>query len=312
MINSLLKRILKGSTFSLIFIAFIFGCATPQVKDEPVTAKPILNKLERQRIKIGKKRRQFYVFVPSSYDGKNAVPLLFDFHGSGGNPKGEARYSDSANLAEKKGFILVALDGIYSSRKSWNTSKDPDGVDDITFIKEVINIITGKYVIDKKRIYAMGFSGGARMSSRLACDLSETFAAIGPVTGIQFLDDCFPTRAVPVITFHGKKDLVNHYVRRSNSRSYWKHGVEESVNKWVEANGCNKTPQSTKISAVVTKLNWSSCRDGAEVVFYQIEDGGHTWPGSPISLTYSWAGKTNKDIVATELIWEFLMAHPMP
>lgn len=310
MITSLSRRILKGCALSLIVVAFIFGCAAPQVDKQTTGKKPILERGERQQIKIGKKRRRFYVYTPSSYDGKQPVPLVFDFHGSGGNPRGEVGYSDSANLAEKKGFILVALDGIYS-RKSWNTAKDPKGVDDIGFIKQVLGIITGKYNIDKNMIYALGMSGGARMSSRIGCDLADTFAAIAPVAGVQFLDDCSPSRAVPVITFHGKKDLVNHYTHRSNSRPYWIHGVEDSVDKWVKANGCNPTPQSTKISKVVTKLNWIECRDGADVVFYQIEDGGHTWPGSPVTLTAGWAGKTNKDIVAIDLIWEFFVAHPM-
>jgi polyhydroxybutyrate depolymerase len=313
MTHELINGILKRSVlYLLVLTLFVFGCSAPQPQKKPTEKKPIMERLERQDIKIGNKRRRFYVFVPESYNGKNPVPLVFDFHGSYSNPKREVPYSDSANLAEKKGFILVALDGIYSARKSWNTTKDPKGVDDIAFIKEVLAIVPGKYNIDEKRIYAMGMSGGARMVSRIGCDLSDIFAAIGPVAGVQFLDDCAPSRAMSVITFHGKKDLVNHYKHQSKSPSYWIHGVEHSVGKWVEANDCDDSAKTTKISDVVTKLTYSNCRDGAEVIFYQIEDGGHTWPGSPITLTASWAGKTNRDIVAIDLIWEFFMAHPMP
>jgi hypothetical protein len=58
----------------------------------------------------------------------------------------------------------------------------------------------------ENRIYAIGFSSGARMSSRLACDLSDRMAAIGPVGGLRYPEDCAPTRPVPVIAFHGKRD----------------------------------------------------------------------------------------------------------
>jgi polyhydroxybutyrate depolymerase len=47
-------------------------------------------------------------------------------------------------------------------------------------------------------------------------------------------------------------------------------------------------------------------------LFYRIEDGGHTWPGSSIVLTQPWSGKTSQDIVASQLIWQFFEAHPLP
>ncbi|MCP4756492.1 MAG: hypothetical protein GY866_36975, partial [Proteobacteria bacterium] len=263
---------------------------------------------------VANQKRSYLLYIPANYNGQSPVPLVFDFHGTGGYPITEAAYSDSAKLAANKRFVLAAPAGLHKSRgrNSWNTTRDPKSVDDVGLIKEIIKDLTQKLVIDEKRIYATGMSGGARMSSRVACDVSEAFAAVAPVAGIQFPDDCAPSRAMPVITFHGKKDLVNHYVHQSNSRPYWKKGVDDSVAGWVDRNGCEKDPQADQISEVVTKLSWKGCRDGAEVVFYRIEDGGHTWPGSPIVLTAFWAGKTNQDIVATELIWDFFETHPLP
>ncbi len=71
-----------------------------------------------------------------------------------------------------------------------------------------------------------------------------------------------------------------------------------------------KTRNPNKYSEVVTKLKWKNRKDRAEVIFYRIENGGHTWPGSPIVHTANWAGETNKNIVASELIWKFFAAHP--
>ena len=259
-------------------------------------------------------QREFLLVIPGDYKAGSPVPLVFDFHGTGSNPKRQIAYSDLANLAGGEGFLLVAPVGVYSNgeRPSWNAPRDPAGVDDIAFVKSIIKVVATDYPIDRKRIYATGMSGGGRMSSRIGCDLSEVFAAIAPVAGIQFLDNCTPSRAIPVLTFHGKKDYVNQFVHSFMSPPYWKHGVEYSIGKWVDNNGCSNEPQSESISEVVTRLTWSGCTAGAEVVFYRIDNGGHTWPGSPIILTTPWSGKTNKDIVASDLIWAFFMAHPLP
>jgi len=51
--------------------------------------------------------------------------------------------------------------------------------------------------------------------------------------------------------------------------------------------------------------------DDAEVVFYTIAGGGHTWPGGrPLP---EWiAGYTNMDINASETMWEFFQQYTLP
>jgi len=282
----------------VVSLSLVFGCAALQVGKKPATFRTT---------KVADQSRQYLLYVPSGYDEQSPAPLLFDFHGSGSTPQQQVAYSDFKRLAEKKGFVLVAPKGLHDNygRASWNTTMDPGSVDDIGLIKAIIKELSQELTIDKKRIYAAGMSGGARMSSRTACELSDIFAAIAPVAGIQFPDDCAPSRTISIITFHGKKDRVNHYDLREESRPYWKKGVEDSVAGWVARNRCVQDPLIKKVSDMVTKLTWNECKDGAEVIFYQIEDGGHTWPGSPIVLTSFWSGKTNKDINASELIWNF-------
>jgi polyhydroxybutyrate depolymerase len=311
-VGSFFKLSVTNIVLFITLLVFIPGCA-------PSGSKP----LKKNRIRIQEKsisvevngaQRKFLLVIPGDYKTGLPVPLVFDFHGTGSNPKRQIVYSDFANLAGGEGFLLVAPVGVYSNggRPSWNAPGDPTGVDDIAFVKSIIEAVATDYPIDRKRIYATGMSGGGRMSSRIGCDLAEVFAAIAPVAGVQFLDNCSPARAIPVLIFHGKKDAVNSYVHNVVSPPYWKHGVEYSVNKWVENNGCDREPDSDRISDVVTKLSWSGCNSNADVVFYRIDNGGHTWPGSPVILTTSWSGKTNTDIVASDLIWAFFKAHPLP
>ncbi|MCX6008557.1 MAG: hypothetical protein NTW48_00675 [Chloroflexi bacterium] len=53
------------------------------------------------------------------------------------------------------------------------------------------------------------------------------------------------------------------------------------------------------------------CQDGAEVVLYAIEGGGHTWPGGLQYLPELVIGKTSREFNASEVIWQFFKEHPM-
>ena len=55
------------------------------------------------------------------------------------------------------------------------------------------------------------------------------------------------------------------------------------------------------------------CPRGADVDFYRIEGGGHTWPGSEFSKQIEAAvGPTTFSISADEVMWKFFSAHPLP
>ena len=242
--------------------------------------------------KSGNQPRQYLLYIPEGYDAKTDLPLVFLFHGSGGTPKMSLEVTDWSKVANKKKFIIAAPEGIYpymgmrGGQKSWNADLDPQGVNDVEFVKDLIREISSKVLIDKKRMYATGFSAGARMSSRLGCELSNVIAAIGPFAGLQCAMNCAPTHSVSVIAFNGTADMTSPYAL-----------AENSVSCWAEKNGCNKTPTTRKISEDVTQISYGGCKDNAEAVFFSINGVGHTWP---------------KDINASNLIWSFFEAHPLP
>ena len=256
-------------------------------------------------IKSGTQNRQFILYIPEGYNGKTALPLVFLFHGTTQTAKQILMTSDLSKLADKKKFILAVPEGIYRM-KSWNGNLDPAGVNDVEFVKDLIREISSKVAIDKKRIYATGYSGGAMMSSRLGCELPNVIAAIGAVAGLECGGggkDCRPTHPVSIIAFHGTADGIVPHLHH-----------EKSLPVWAEKNGCNKTPVTRKISEEVTQISYGGCKGNAEVVFYRIDGGGHTWPDSPRAEAYEklGLGKTNKDINASNLMWSFFEGHPLP
>jgi polyhydroxybutyrate depolymerase len=251
--------------------------------------------------------RSYLLYVPDSAPA-GPLPLLFSFHGSGGVPQNQVSTSHFDQLAEQHGFIAVFPAGAFTntvSQRSWNANAEA-GVDDVQLVRDIIEEVAASHNVDRSRIYTSGMSGGGRISSLLACELSDVLAAAAPVAGVQYPEGCVLKRPIPLLTFHGVADAVNQYEVTADSRPYWRMGVETALERWRAANGCSTAPTEEQVSQVVRHFTWSACNGGAEVQFYRIENGGHTWPGSDAA-----AGQqvTNQDVDASALIWEFFSRH---
>ncbi len=285
---------------TVILIAFLFFVSGFAVNQSVVAQNEPQIKVGENSgsIKSGNQTRQYLLYIPKGYDEKTALPLVLLFHPMAGSAAHVMRLSDLSKVADEKKFIIAAPEGIYGGL-SWNYNQYqyPGVVNDVEFVKDLIKEISSKMAIDPKRIYATGKSDGARMSCCLTCELSNVIAAIGPVAGLQFPENCASTRSVSIIAFHGTADSIISYS--------W---VQDSLSSWVKKNVCTTTPKTRKISEDVTQLTYDGCKDNAEVVFYRINQGGHTWPDSAIP---EGSGKTNIDINASNLIWSFFEAHPL-
>ena len=72
----------------------------------------------------------------------------------------------------------------------WNVPVDSSRADDVAYVSDVIDHVSAQLCVDSARVYATGFSGGARMSSLLACKLNTRIAAIAPVAGLRWPAPC--------------------------------------------------------------------------------------------------------------------------
>lgn len=247
--------------------------------------------------------RSYLLYVPESYTGQ-PMPLVFSFHGSGGYPQNQVDTSGFDALAERHGFIAVFPAGEFTNSvtaRSWNANVEA-GVDDVQFTRDLIEDVAGMLAVDRSRIYTSGFSGGGRISSRLACELSDILAAAAPVAGLQYPDGCTLQRPIPIITFHAEDDPVNNYEVSADSRPYWRMGVETALDKWRQANGCTLANADEQVAYGIRTYAWTECGGDAEILFYQTTTGGHTWPGA------AQRGAV-QDISASELIWDFFSRH---
>ena len=140
--------------------------------------------------------RRYDLHIPPSYSdtgGADATPLVLLFHGSGGRAREIAGYTGLLAKADRAGFIAVMPQGMattFTPEPEWNfTTLGPHGPgapDDVAFIDDMLDALEAELCIDSARVFSTGFSAGAHLSVRLACDLSDRIAAIAPVEGVYF------------------------------------------------------------------------------------------------------------------------------
>ena len=255
-------------------------------------------------------KREYLLYVPDSYDPAKPVPLVINIHGFSQWPANQANVSQWNQVADEEGFIVVYPSGL-GVPKRWRVTPsldDPAAVEiELQYFRDLIDKLSAEYNIDPDRVYASGLSNGGGMSLRLACSLSDRVAAIGGVAGAYLVDLEACPGGVPAIFFHGQADkIVPFEGGPSRSFSIDFPYIPAFVDDYAQLNGCNANESIFLDKDQITGMRYEGCEPGADVVFYIISDGGHTWPGGhplPERIT----GKTTHEINATRLMWEFFL-----
>jgi polyhydroxybutyrate depolymerase len=276
---------------------------------------------QARTLNIGNSKRSYFVHTPKEYDPAKPAPVVLALHGATMNGPMMAWFSGLNVKADEAGFIAVYPNGtgLYSSL-TWNGgnccgSAMHRNVDDVAFIKALLDDLAQAFQIDSRRVYATGMSNGAIMVYRLAAELSDRIAAIAPVAGTMATDTCEPTCPVPVIHFHGTNDEYVPFTGGKGKKTppgMSFNSVDHSIQTWAKLNGCEPNPTSDELSKdgdelKVTRTTYRSGKNGAEVVLVVIEGGGHTWPGMKPAAAV--LGESALNISANDLMWDFFQEH---
>lgn len=237
--------------------------------------------------------RSYRLFVPPGYDGRTRLPLVLDLHGSGGNAAGQARTSGFEAVASEERFLVASLEG---EGNRWNVPVQDGRADDVAYAGDVITHVAAQVCTDEARVYATGFSGGARTSSLLGCKLGARLAAIAPVSGLRFPGQC--TRQLPVLTFHGLADPQNTYDGHVPGRNgEWVESVPEALEGWARHNGCKGSAVLEDPPGPLSTMRYEGCAAGTEVRLIRIDGLGHTW--------------TRNEVDTTRVMWQFFKSHSL-
>ena len=284
---------------------------------------------QRLSIDIDGRRREYLLHVPVGYDGIRALPVVFSFHGGGGSARLAVISTRWSEKADQFGFLVVYPEGVrpHTDRKPsflrnpqfWNVGAgigqaEAENVDDLGFVRALLDEIAERIPIDPRRIYACGFSNGASMAFEMAMHYSAHVAAVGAVSGHLWREEPAPRHAVSMIYMTGTDDPLNP-LDGGRIQSPWGHTrdrppISRSVLRWVEWAGCAPEPRSVSEQDGVRWVHYGPGLEGAEVDYATIVGAGHVWPGGPAVLAEHIAGKPTGKLDATNVIWDFFQRHP--
>jgi polyhydroxybutyrate depolymerase len=253
-------------------------------------------------------------------------PLVIALHGLSDTGEKFRGWAGLDVVADREGLIAdypSALEGRWSYGRPIADPMPVVGattVDDLGFIRLLIDDLVIRKLADPARIYVAGTSRGGLMAYTVACALADQIAAAAPlITGMTDYqrEDCSPARPVPIMVIAGTNDPVQAYDGwlLANGRLL---SVPETMELWRPLHGCTK--QDGKLlphrdngdRTRVVLIEWSNCRSGAHLRLYRVNDGGHQIPsltGTNNPMSEQRFGFRNRDIEMAEEVWAFFKSY---
>src|SRR5205085_8025434 len=87
--------------------------------------------------------------------------------------------------------------------------------------------------------------------------------------------------------------------------------IPEITAAWAERDGCKPEPLTVPVTEDVDRISYA-CPNGMQVELYRVDEGGHSWPGSPLGPAIEKVvGKTTTTVSANAILWTFFQDHPL-
>ncbi|PRP76686.1 ferulic acid esterase (FaeA) [Planoprotostelium fungivorum] len=244
--------------------------------------------------------RNWTVHIPQDYDPTIPTPVVFSFHGATRTVVDEEDISGlSVNglKINNTSFIAVYPQGVAGTKgtTAWmGAPYSATGVDDVSFVLQMVHRLRKDLCVDATRIYATGKSNGGGFTNYLACvpATGNLFAAFGTVSAAIYTDysfgrynNCSISRGIPLMDFHGTADDTILY-NGGYSNNALVMSTPYFVNGWAARDGCNLSDVTVSIDnvgnvslGVVNVTTWSlNCRDNTSVIHFKIGGMDHAWP----------------------------------
>jgi polyhydroxybutyrate depolymerase len=282
--------------------------------------------------------RYFRYYVPQNLPDKAPVVILL--HGGTQSMRTmlESRAGGSQawqTLAETEKFLLVVPNGVnpdtgdtQGDRQNWNDcrltvakTRTEATVDDVGFVRKIIDWAGTNYQIDTTRVYATGASNGGMMSYRLAIEIPDKIAGVVAfIANLPAESECKPaTRPIPIAIVNGTQDPIMPWdggnisgeggkvLSTTATIEYWLR-VNNSARRTVQMRRLpNRNP--TDNSSIISRF-YPASANGAEVLFLEVEGGGHGMPSIeyevPRWLQRRLLGVQNRDLEGAKVAWLFL------
>jgi polyhydroxybutyrate depolymerase len=210
-------------------------------------------------IMVGAMARKYILRLPTSYDGKKPWPVIFAFHGAGGQDATvfDTKFGFRAANGEKAVLVFGEALPRPQGGRSWMV----DTAANMAYMDALIAWLKDNVCIDSSRLFATGQSSGGYFSQTLGCQRGHVMRAVAPSSGgIRDFVNCMGNPGVWMS--HGKTD------------SGTAKDVADAKAYWLEHKKCTTMTKPVDPSPCV---EYQGCADGVPFVFCE-HPGGHPWP----------------------------------
>jgi polyhydroxybutyrate depolymerase len=218
--------------------------------------------------------------------------VVFVFHGSGSSLEQMAYVTGWSAKSDDQNFLVIYPNGFPNDEgmRVWNDGRpgyDPR-LDDVQFVRAMLDELDRRFSVDRKRIYVVGFSNGAGLAYRLAIELNDRIASFAAVAGRPHITVDSLRRPVSALVIVGTDD----------------GGVAADTaagRRFAELDHCGPAGRPLRKGRYVS-INFEQCPANVAVTLYLVERWAHYWPGGRNPGVRMWA---------ENVIWRFFEQHPM-
>ena len=266
-------------------------------QDEDITNNSLNNSImviEYGEIYSGQFLREYIYFKPSN--AQDNCPLVFVCHGYTGTAEDIMNYSHFNDLAIEYGFAVCYPQGIEDSGGNtfFNVGYDfqnNETVNDVAFLEDLISLFAVDNSIDSDKVFCTGMSNGGDFCYLLACEASESFLGVAPISGMimqDIMDNCSPSQNVGILEIHGTQDNITYYNGDVFNQDGW--GAYPSIPTTIdffvdlydlELNSTGNFPNiASNDGSTVSYEKYGLEEECTKVWLYTVNGGGHDWPGA--------------------------------
>jgi polyhydroxybutyrate depolymerase len=279
-------KINSKSVISIVFLFFLIKLNAQVVNDS---------------ILIDGHYRSFHFNLPLK-NSANAS-LIFVLHGSGGNGlKSMKGTSKLLGVANEENLLIVFPDGYLKNwnecRKNAPAAANVENIDENIFFSKMIDYCATKYSINRKKVFAIGTSGGGHMVYKLAMTMPEKFKAITAIVAnlpeANNMDCIEKKLPIAVMIVNGTNDTTNPYNGGISAKNKGLVvSTEETFKYWATVNGYNGTPTKEDLpdlepdGKTIEKYTYKQ-KGKPEVVLLKVINGEHNNPKDIDVFLESW------------------------
>jgi polyhydroxybutyrate depolymerase len=255
----------------------------------PAACSAVVGEDDRE-IEVGGLARRYLLHVPSTpLAPAKPLPLVVDLHGLLTHAAFERAASGLAAVADREGFVVAYPEAIDAA---WSLADDDccavSSVDDIGFVRTLVEALLESGCVDAQRVYAVGVSAGGGLAQQLACRAADVFAAVATRDfdlSSATSADCKPVRPIAVLALRDAADTLAPYAggdfrpASGLNDTFRALGAVASFQRWAELDQCQGAAEARAPGCQA----YAACGGGAEVELCtrpeieQAADAAATW-----------------------------------